>query len=149
MKIMVINGPNLNMLGVREKNIYGEISYNALLEMLQREAERRQVELTFFQSNLEGEIVSEIQNALFLEYDGIIINPGAYTHYSYAILDAIKAASRPAIEVHISNIHQREEFRHRSVTAPACVGQIAGLGLHGYVLALDGLIHYLSKEKES
>jgi len=149
MKIMVINGPNLNMLGVREKNIYGKVSYNALLEMLQREAERRQVELTFFQSNLEGEIVSEIQNALFLEYDGIIINPGAYTHYSYAILDAIKAASRPAIEVHISNIHQREEFRHRSVTAPACVGQIAGLGLHGYVLALDGLIHYLSKEKES
>jgi len=149
MKIMVINGPNLNMLGVREKNIYGEVSYNALLEMLQREAERRQVELTFFQSNLEGEIVSEIQNALFLEYDGIIINPGAYTHYSYAILDAIKAANRPAIEVHISNIHQREEFRHRSVTAPACVGQIAGLGLHGYVLALDGLIHYLSKEKES
>jgi len=138
MKILVINGPNINMLGIREKNIYGNLSYPKLVEMIEKKSEKLRITIECFQNNIEGEIINKIQSAYGV-YDGIIINPAAYTHYSVAILDAIKSVSIPTIEVHLSNIHSREEFRHRSVTASACVGQISGFGPHGYLMALDYL----------
>ena len=140
-KIMVINGPNLNMLGIREPGVYGSKSYADLESYIEDYAAKIGVEATVLQSNSEGEIIDFIHHALG-NYDGIVINPGAYTHYSYAIHDALSSVKIPAIEVHISNIHKREEFRHKSVTAPACTGQIAGLGFRGYLLALD----YLKEE---
>ncbi len=127
MKILVINGPNINMLGIREKNIYGDLSYLKLIDMIEKKSTELQIEIECFQNNIEGEIINKIQSA-YAKYDGIIINPAAYTHYSIAILDAIKSVSIPTIEVHLSNIHSREEFRHRSVTASACIGQISGFG---------------------
>ena len=142
MKILVINGPNINMLGIREKNIYGNNDYNSLVEKIKKEANELNCQVDFFQSNIEGEIITSIQKA-FGVYDGIIINPAAYTHYSIGILDALKAVNIPAIEVHISNIHQREDFRKKSVTAEGCIGQISGLGFEGYTLALRGLINLL------
>ena len=142
MKILVINGPNINMLGIREKNIYGNNDYNSLVEKIKKEASELDCQVDFFQSNIEGEIITSIQKA-FGVYDGIIINPAAYTHYSIGILDALKAVNIPAIEVHISNIHQREDFRKKSVTAEGCIGQISGLGFEGYTLALRGLINLL------
>lgn len=141
MKILVINGPNLNFLGIREKGIYGNQDYNFLLNLLKEKAEKEKVEIKVFQSNHEGEIIDRIQKAYYDQIDGIIINPGAYTHYSYAIRDALASLEIPKIEVHISNIHKREEFRHNSVTAPVCTGQIAGLGLQGYLLAVDYLLN--------
>ena len=140
MKILVLNGPNLNMLGIREKGIYGNTDYNGLVKYINDAAAELSVDVEVLQSNVEGEIVNFIQNA-YNVFDGIIINPAAYTHYSIAILDALKAVQIPTIEVHISNIHAREEFRKKSVTAEACVGQICGLGIHGYVLALQALIN--------
>ncbi|MEG0238137.1 MAG: type II 3-dehydroquinate dehydratase [Clostridium sp.] len=140
MKIMVINGPNLNMLGVREKNVYGTSNFEDVIKYIKEEGEKRNLNITFFQSNTEGEIIDTIQKAYFENFDGIIINPGAYTHYSYAIHDAIKGVSINTVEVHLSNIHAREEFRKISVTAPACIGQISGFGAHGYILAMDALI---------
>ena len=142
MKILVINGPNINMLGIREKNIYGNNDYNSLVEKIKKEANELNCQVDFFQSNIEGEIITSIQKA-FGVYDGIIINPAAYTHYSIGILDALKSVNIPAIEVHISNIHQREDFRKKSVTAEGCIGQISGLGFEGYTLALRGLINLL------
>ena len=142
MKILVINGPNINMLGIREKNIYGNNDYNSLVEKIKKEANELNCQVDFFQSNIEGEIITSIQKA-FGVYDGIIINPAAYTHYSIGILDALKSVNIPAIEVHISNIHQREDFRKKSVTAEGCIGQISGLGFEGYTLALRGLISLL------
>ena len=142
MKILVINGPNINMLGIREKNIYGNNDYNSLVEKIKKEASELDCQVDFFQSNIEGEIITSIQKALGV-YDGIIINPAAYTHYSIGILDALKSVNIPAIEVHISNIHQREDFRKKSVTAEGCIGQISGLGFEGYTLALKGLISLL------
>lgn len=142
MKILVINGPNINMLGIREKNIYGNNDYNSLVEKIKKEASELDCQVDFFQSNIEGEIITSIQKALGV-YDGIIINPAAYTHYSIGILDALKSVNIPAIEVHISNIHQREDFRKKSVTAEGCIGQISGLGFEGYTLALRGLINLL------
>ena len=142
MRILVINGPNINMLGIREKNIYGVNDYNSLIEKIKKEASELDCQVDFFQSNIEGEIITSIQKA-FGVYDGIIINPAAYTHYSIGILDALKAVNIPAIEVHISNIHQREDFRKKSVTAEGCIGQISGLGFEGYTLALRGLISLL------
>ncbi len=136
MKLLVLNGPNLNMLGVREPGIYGDVDYTRLIEMICQAAQQKGIEVEFFQSNWEGALVDEIQKARGA-FDGIILNPGALTHYSYSLLDALKAAAVPTVEVHISNIHQREEFRHKSVTAPACVGQICGLGVQGYLLALE------------
>lgn len=136
MKILVINGPNINMLGIREKKIYGNLSYTKLVEMIEEKSKKLKIQIECFQNNIEGEIINKIQSA-YAEYDGIIINPAAYTHYSIAILDAIKSVSIPTIEVHLSNIHSREEFRHRSVTASACIGQISGLGPYGYLMALD------------
>lgn len=141
MKIMIINGPNLNMLGVREKQVYGSKTYEDIIEYLGEEANNLGIEATFFQSNIEGEIINTIQKCYFEKYDGIIINPGAFTHYSYAILDAIKSVSIKTVEVHLSNIHSREEFRKTSVTAPACIGQISGFGEYGYVLAMRALLN--------
>ena len=136
MKFLIINGPNLNLLGQREPGIYGQENYQSLCERLRAFAAAHGSSAECFQSNHEGAIVDAIQAAQGV-YDAIVMNPGAYTHYSIAILDALKAVSVPCVEVHISNIHQREEFRHKSVTAPACVGQICGLGLYGYEAALS------------
>lgn len=140
MKIMVINGPNLNMLGVREKEVYGTKDFKEVIKYVKEEGEKRNLDITFFQSNIEGEIINAIQRAYFENFDGIIINPGAYTHYSYAIHDAIKGVSIRTVEVHLSNIHSREKFRKTSVTAPACIGQISGFGELGYVLAMEALL---------
>ena len=143
MKFLIINGPNLNLLGQREPGIYGQENYQSLCERLRAFAAAHGASAECFQSNHEGAIVDAIQAAQGV-YDAIVMNPGAYTHYSIAILDALKAVSVPCVEVHISNIHQREEFRHRSVTAPACVGQICGLGLYGYEAAIR---YFLDREK--
>lgn len=147
MKLLVLNGPNLNFLGIREKGIYGTCNFEALLKRLEKKAEQLNVELETYQSNVEGELINRIQQAYFDQVDGIIINPGAYTHYSYAIRDALASITVPIIEVHISNVHKREEFRHVSVTAPVCSGQIVGLGLQGYELAMEALFNMIS-EKE-
>ena len=143
MKFLIINGPNLNLLGQREPGIYGQENYQSLCERLRAFAAAHGASAECFQSNHEGAIVDAIQAAQGV-YDAIVMNPGAYTHYSIAILDALKAVSVPCVEVHISNIHQREEFRHRSVTAPACVGQICGLGLYGYEAAMG---YFLAREQ--
>lgn len=137
-KYLVINGVNINMLGIREPGIYGNDNLETLMERVKKKADELGVEVEFFQSNYEGAICEKIQQALGV-FDGIIMNPGAFTHYSYAIRDALGSVKLPAIEVHISNIHKREEFRHHSVTVPECVGQICGLGLKGYELALEAL----------
>ena len=139
MKILVLNGPNINFLGIREKGIYGEENYDSLCERIRRKAEELEVEVAIFQSNSEGALIDRIQEAYGDGTDAIIINPGAYTHYSYALRDALASVQIPKIEVHISNVHQREEFRHTSVTAPVCSGQIVGLGLAGYELAMEAL----------
>lgn len=146
MKFLVINGPNLNLLGIREPGIYGENSYVALVSRIESAARGMGVEVECFQSNHEGEIIDRIHAAMGV-FDGIIINPGAYTHYSYAILDALKAVNLPTVEVHISNIHKREEFRHTSVTAAACDGQICGLGFYGYTAALVYLVGKLAQHE--
>ncbi|MFV0342687.1 MAG: type II 3-dehydroquinate dehydratase [Anaerocolumna sp.] len=140
MKLLVINGPNINFLGIREKTVYGNHDYEYLKELIQQKALKETVEIDIFQSNGEGEIIDRIQAAFRDVTKGIIINPGAYTHNSYAIRDALASIDIPIIEVHISNVHKREEFRHISVTAPVCTGQIVGMGLNGYVLAVDQLI---------
>ena len=139
MKILVINGPNLNFLGIREKGIYGEETYDSLCARIQKKAEQLGVQVEIFQSNSEGGLIDRIQAAYTDGTEGIVINPGAYTHYSYALRDALASIQMPKLEVHISNIHQREEFRHTSVTALACNGQIVGLGLQGYELALEAM----------
>ena len=149
MKIMVINGPNLNMLGIREKNIYGTFSYDDLCKYIKDypEYKDKNIEFEFLQSNVEGEIVNFIQEAYSKKYDGIILNAGGYTHTSVAIHDAIKAVSIPTVEVHISNIHAREEFRTVCMTSSACIGQITGLGKFGYILAVVYLIEYYKERK--
>lgn len=139
MKFLIINGPNLNLLGQREPGIYGDESYEALCKMVKDYAEAHGSTAECFQSNHEGAIIDQIHAADGV-YDAIVINPGAYTHYSYAILDALKAVDVPAYEVHISHIDQREPFRAVSVTAPACVGQLCGHGFDGYLMAMD---HFL------
>lgn len=138
MKIMVINGPNLNLLGKREPAVYGHSSFGDYFVRLQEMFPLG--ELSYFQSNHEGDIIDKLHETGF-DYDGIVLNAGAYTHTSIAILDAIKAIATPVIEVHISNIHSREEFRHQSLIAPACVGSIAGFGLDSYRLAVDYLLN--------
>jgi len=142
MKVLVINGPNLNRLGLREPEIYGSFTLADLERVLKEEGEVLGIELDFFQSNSEGAIVDAIQEARG-RYQGIIINPGAYTHYSIAIRDAIAGEGIPTVEVHISNIYKREEFRHHSLIAPVAIGQISGFGIYGYIMALYGLNNYL------
>ena len=139
MKLLILNGPNLNFLGIREKGVYGTEDYGYLVRMLKEKAEREGHELNVFQSNYEGGLIDKIQEAHFNGTEGIVINPGAFTHYSYALRDALASVEIPKVEVHISNVHKREEFRHTSVTAPVCDGQVVGLGLKGYALAMDYL----------
>ena len=139
MKIMVINGPNLNFLGIREKNIYGTMSYDSLCSYIYKFCKENKIDVTILQSNIEGEIINFIQDAYYDKYNGIIINPGAYTHTSIAILDAIKSIDIPVVEVHLSNIYSRENFRHKSVTAPGCKGQISGFGTYGYIMGILAL----------
>lgn len=140
MKILIMNGPNLNMLGIREPGIYGTDTYEGLLERLKKKAEELSIELEFYQSNSEGALIDRLHQAYFDQVDGVVINPGAYTHYSYALHDALKILKMPKIEVHISDIHAREDFRKISVTAPACDGQIAGHGLAGYEMAIEQIL---------
>jgi len=147
MKVLVINGPNLNLLGLREKNYYGTQTLEDLENMMYIEAEKLKMDLSFFQSNHEGYIIDSIHDARG-KYDAIIINPGAFTHYSYAIRDAISSVEIPCIEVHISNIHAREEFRAKSVIAPACKGQICGFGLLSYILALNAAKTIIEKGEQ-
>jgi 3-dehydroquinate dehydratase-2 len=142
LRILVLHGPNLNLLGTREQSIYGTLSLEALDRAITKLAKELSVEVTHCQSNSEGELVTWIQEAR-TKYDGIIINPAAYTHTSVAIRDAIAAVGLPTVEVHLSNIHQREEFRHRSYVAGVALGQVAGLGPTGYLLALRGLHDHL------
>lgn len=148
MKLLILNGPNLNFLGIREKGIYGMENYGTLVRKLEEKANRDGHELEVFQSNYEGALIDKIQEAYHSHVEGIIINPGAFTHYSYALRDALASVEVPKIEVHISNVHKREEFRHQSVTAPVCTGQIVGLGLEGYELAMDYLAKTADCEKK-
>lgn len=143
MKILVINGPNINFLGIREKGIYGEVNYESLTRMIKDKAAALGMEVDIFQDNGEGPIIDRIQAAYSDGTEGIIINPGAYTHYSIAIRDALASVQMPKLEVHISNVHTREEFRHTSVTAPVCTGQIVGLGIRGYLYAMDAIYDLL------
>lgn len=140
MKIYILNGPNLNMLGIREPDKYGKESYDFLINMLRNHCEEICVEPVFYQSNHEGDLVDKIQEAYFEEADGIVINPGAYTHTSIALLDAVKAVGIPTVEVHISNLSEREDFRQVSYIRSACVKTITGHGLDGYVEAIDFLV---------
>lgn len=139
MKIRVINGPNLNMLGIREPNIYGKTDYKALCKMIIEYAREKNVEIDCYQSNHEGDLVDSIQDA-YGKYDGIVINPGAYTHTSIAILDAAKAVSLPMVEVHISAVDEREAFRQVSYIRAACFKTITGHGINGYLEAIDAII---------
>ena len=145
MKIYVINGPNLNMLGIREPEHYGTTSYAALCAMIEEHCRERGIESVLYQSNHEGDLVDKIQEAYFTHADGIVINPGAYTHTSIALLDAVKATSLPCVEIHISNPDEREDFRHVSYIRSACIGTICGHGIEGYKEAVDLLRENLSK----
>ncbi len=140
MKILVINGPNINFLGIREKNVYGTQSYDDLLNMIAQKGREENCTIEVFQSNHEGAIIDRIQDSYYDGTEGIVINPGAYTHYSYAIRDALASVAVPKVEIHISNIMEREDFRKVSVTAPACDKQIFGEGLNGYLMAIDHVL---------
>ncbi len=144
LKILVLNGPNLQLLGKREPGIYGSETLADVKVAMAKVAAGLDVEFDFHQSNYEGELVDSIGNAPS-RYAGIIINPAAYTHTSVAIRDAISGVGLPAIEIHISNVHAREEFRHKSLIAPVCIGQICGLGTYGYEVALMAIVKYLNK----
>lgn len=145
MKLLVINGPNINFLGIREKSVYGSQDYQYLLEMIKKKGEETGSSITVFQSNHEGAIIDRIQEAYFDGTQGIVINPGAYTHYSYAIRDALASITVPKVEIHISDITKREEFRKTSVTAPVCDRQIYGKGLEGYMEAIDYILRQTVK----
>lgn len=137
MKIQIINGPNLNLLGKREPGIYGSSSFDDYLPLLRQQYPA--VEIDYFQSNIEGELINKMQ-AVGFDYDGIVLNAGAYTHTSVALQDCIRSLKCPVIEVHISNVHKREEFRHKSLISCACLGVICGFGLDSYRLAVEGLL---------
>ena len=143
-KVLVLNGPNLNLLGTREPEIYGSTTLQDIEDMLQKRGQEAGIEVDCFQSNHEGVLVDKIQAARGV-YDYIIFNAAAFTHYSIALRDAIAAVEVPLIEVHISNIHKREEFRHNSVIAPVAMGQICGLGVESYLAALEAIIYKLKK----
>ena len=143
MKIFVINGPNLNMLGIREPAHYGATTYQGLLDMIREHAEKLSVDIVTYQSNHEGDLVDKIQEAYFDGADGIVINPGAYTHTSIALLDAVKSTSLPTVEVHISKVEEREDFRQVSFIRSACIKTITGHGVNGYLEAIDFLYERL------
>ena len=143
MKLYIINGPNLNMLGIREPDKYGKTDYAALIDMLSEHCASIGVEAVFYQSNHEGDLVDKIQEAYFEGASGIVINPGAYTHTSIALLDAVKATSLPCVEIHISKVEEREDFRQVSYIRAACVKTITGHGVKGYVEAIDFLVGHL------
>lgn len=147
-KILVIHGPNLNLLGEREPGVYGNDSYESINNEILEHALEKQFHCEIFQSNHEGEIIDELHLAR-KNFDGVIINAGAYTHYSYAIRDAISAIKIPVVEVHMSNIHSRDEFRHTSVIAPVCMGQICGFGKNSYLMAVDSLHYYWKESAEN
>lgn len=136
-KILIVNGPNLNLLGVREPSIYGHDSFESYMPQLR--ADFPDVKIKYYQSNVEGELINKLQEVGF-EYDGIVLNAGAYTHTSIALLDCIRSLRCPVVEVHISNVHAREEFRHKSMISAACLGVICGFGLAGYKMAIEGLL---------
>ena len=140
MKILILNGPNINLLGIREPDIYGRQSYEELLRMVREHAEARNVEASFFQSNHEGALVDAIQQAYFDRIDGIVFNPAAYTHTSIAIADAVKGVGIPTVEVHISDVSKREPFRQVNYLRPVAIASVIGQGLNGYLTAMDILI---------
>ncbi|MBP1551626.1 MAG: type II 3-dehydroquinate dehydratase [Oscillospiraceae bacterium] len=140
MKILVINGPNINMLGIREKHIYGTQNFDALIETCKKTGQELGVEIECYQSNHEGDLVDKIQWAYFNGVDGIVINPGAYTHTSIALLDAVKSVMIPTVEVHISKVEEREDFRQISYIRQACCKTITGCGIDGYVMAINHLV---------
>ncbi len=144
MKILVINGPNLNMLGIREPDHYGKETYKDLVKKVEDYCKEKGIDCECFQSNHEGAIVDKIQEA-YGTADGIVINPGAYTHTSIAILDAVKSVSLPAVEVHISKVEEREDFRQISYIRQACIKTVTGMGTDGYLIAVDSLTEYLKK----
>lgn len=146
MKIYIINGPNINMLGIREPEIYGKSGYGQLIDMVSLHCEKCGVTPVFYQSNHEGDLVDKIQEAYFEGADGIVINPAAYTHTSIAILDAVKATSLPCVEVHISKVEDREDFRQVSYIRKACVKTISGHGIDGYIEAIDHLLHTIEEK---
>lgn len=148
MKFLILNGPNINMLGIREPQIYGTATYDDLVLTVQRHAEELGVEVEFVVSNHEGELVDAIQKAFFTHVDGIVFNPAAYTHTSIAIADAVKAVGIPTVEVHISDVDAREEFRRISYIRACAMTCISGKGLAGYTLAMDALCAYLEQEHE-
>ena len=141
MKIQIINGPNLNLLGVREPGIYGGRSFEDFLPALK--VKFPDIEIEYFQSNSEGELIDKLQKVGFT-HDGVVLNAGAYTHTSIALQDCIRALKCPVVEVHISNVHRREVFRHQSYLSSVCLGVVCGFGLHGYVMAIDGILAHLS-----
>ena len=145
MNILVINGPNLNLLGIREPNIYGVDTLSDIKNWVNYELRNRNIKLQWYQSNHEGKILDRLHRAMKDKNDGIIINPGAYTHYSYAIRDAISAISTPTIEVHLSDIKTREKFRQTSVIEDVCLEQISGLGKNGYLEAVNALENYINR----
>ena len=147
MKLLVLNGPNLNLLGVREPGLYGTVDYQGLLDLIQKKCDERGVEVRFYQSNHEGDLVDAIQQARF-DCDGIVINPGAYTHTSVAILDALKAVALPAAEVHITDVTKREPFRQISYAGMACQGHFICQGLQGYLNAVDFLIETVENSEQ-
>lgn len=146
MKLLVINGPNINFLGIREKSVYGTQDYDCLLQMIAEKGQKENCTIEVFQSNHEGAIIDRIQDAYFDGTEGIVINPGAYTHYSYAIRDALASVPMPKIEIHISDITKREAFRSVSVTKDVCDGQIYGQGLSGYLTAIDEICRLIDKK---
>lgn len=148
MKLLILNGPNLNLLGIREPELYGQQSYETLVRLVSEHAAARGVDVTFYQSNHEGDLVDAIQNAYFSKTDGIVFNPAAYTHTSVAVADAVKAVGIPTVEVHITDVDAREPFRRVSYLRPAAVHTIAGQGLDGYNQAVDFLIGYLEAGHE-
>lgn len=140
MRILVLNGPNLNRLGLREPDVYGHETLQDVERALEQFADAQALQVQFYQSNIEGELINRIHQAADDRIDGIVFNPGAFTHYSIALRDAVAAVDVPVIEVHISNVHTREEFRHTSVIAPVCIGQLTGFGTAGYQLALQAFL---------
>lgn len=147
MKISVLNGPNLQLLGRRKVEVYGRVTLDTIEARLREVAQELGIEISFFQSNHEGDLVDAVAQAAADGCAGIVINPAAYTHTSIAIRDAIEGVRLPVIEIHLSNIHAREGFRHESMTAPVCIGQIAGLGADGYEWALRALVNYIQKQQ--